>query len=192
MGDSSSTARFDSTSPNGATPSRFRSRSSLDYLLRTVQQTQIRHSGMADAKANMMITVSSIVFSITINQIGNQSYRWPLITLCVFSLGSLIAAILTVMPSGTRTSIAPKPGTPAFNLLFFGHFTSLSQDEFIDEIARVGHTDDTLYETICRDIYGAGTVLARRKYFRLRISYVCFLVGIFVTATELVVNLLGG
>lgn len=164
---------------------RFRPRNSLDYLLRTVQQMQVQYSAMADVKANIMITVSSVVFSITLSRLDAEHLRWPLLTLCGFSLASLIAAILAVIPSATGGKQTPPPSSAPFNVLFFGHFNQLSQDDFVEAMARVTRDDEALYEALCRDIYGAGIALAQRKFRRLRISYTCFLVGVFVAALEL-------
>lgn len=142
-------------------------------------------SAMADAKANMMITVSSVVFSITLSRMDASDLRWPLLTLCGFSLGSLIAAVLTVMPANTRSSSAPAPGSPLFNALFFGHFQQLDEETFMAEVARSSRTDDGLYRALLRDIYTHGKLLGARKYRRLRVSYGCFLTGVLVAGLEL-------
>ena len=64
-------------------------RTAVDNILRINHGNQMRLGLMADAKANIMITVSSIVFSVTIANLDNQVMRWPLLTFacgCFFTL----------------------------------------------------------------------------------------------------------
>jgi hypothetical protein len=72
------------------------------------------------------------------------------------------------------------------NLLFFGHFGPLSEEEFLDEMERVMASDATLYETALRDIYSLGTYLYRKKFRFLRFAYVALLTG-FMLATAVAV-----
>ena len=109
------------------------SRDSTDVLLRTTQQSLVQYSLMADNKSNIMITVSSIVLSISLNQSGNSPHKWPLVIICIPALFALILAILAVLPSIAYPKDAsgkPHLQSPSFNLLYFGHFSKLSQPAF--------------------------------------------------------------
>lgn len=162
-----------------------RGRNTLDYALRTVQQTQSAMSAMADTKASIMITVCSIVLTIGISRFDVPSLRWPLAILTGSILAALLCAVLAVLP----TLVAPraKDGTldvdaPWFNLLFFGHFTELPRDTFADMLADLARDDARIYDMLARDIYGQGIVLARRKFRLLRWSYLMFFAGISAAA----------
>lgn len=169
-----------------------RGRNTLDYALRTVQQTQSGMSAMADTKASIMITVCSIVLTIGISRFDTPSLRWPLAILTGSILVALLCAVLAVLPS----FIAPhrNDGTldvdaPWFNLLFFGHFTELPRDRFEDMLAELAGDDARIYAMLARDIYGQGIVLARRKFRLLRWSYLLFFAGISAAAICAVVTL---
>lgn len=157
-----------------------KSRGSVDYLLRTVQQHHVQLSALADTKASLIITISSIVLTISLSRAADPALRAALLTLAVACLLALLLAIFAVLPTfaprGVRRGNAPR------NLLFFGHFGPLTEDQFLDEMERVMATDALLYETALRDIYSLGTYLYRKKFRYLRMAYVALLTG-FILAT---------
>ncbi|MGH8121896.1 MAG: hypothetical protein ACREPT_03910, partial [Rudaea sp.] len=73
-------------------------RNTSDVMLRTAQQHHVALSAMADTKANIVITVSSIVLSLTLGRMGDNDLRLPVLTLSVFTLFALLLAILAVLP----------------------------------------------------------------------------------------------
>ena len=168
-----------------ATFAAVRSRPSVDYLFRTLQQTVTTFSAMADQKASMMITVCSIVLTIGITQLDSPLLRWPLMILTMSTLTALLLAILAVLPSGRypkQPDGSPDTASPGFNLLFFGHFAHLPRPLFEEELADLLQSDALLYRQLARDIFGQGAVLARKKYRVLRWSYIVFLAGVVATS----------
>ena len=156
-------------------------RTSVDNILRVNHGNQMRLGLMADQKANIMITVASIVFSITIANLDNEVMKWPLLTFAVGSFFSLLFAIFAIIPS---TDYPTKKGSkeidrdsPLFNPLFFGHFAHLSIEEYKEDYAETLMTDDKVYDAMAGDIYGQGKVLALGKYKFLKWSYMSFLWG---------------
>lgn len=169
-----------------------RSRGTLDYALRTIQQTQNQMSSMADTKASIMITVSSIVLTVGIARFEVPSLRWPLLILIASVLSSLFFAVLAVLPS--LTSPRKSDGSldveaPEFNLFFFGHFAEMPRERFETMLCDVARDDASIYAMLARDIYGQGVVLARKKYRMLRWSYLIFFVGIFASAVSAVATI---
>jgi len=156
-------------------------RTSVDNILRVNHGNQMRLGLMADQKANIMITVASIVFSITIANLDNEVMKYPLLTFAVGSFFSLLFAIFAIIPS---TDYPTKKGSkeidrdsPLFNPLFFGHFAHLSIEEYKEDYAETLMTDDKVYDAMAGDIYGQGKVLALNKYKFLKWSYTSFLWG---------------
>ena len=156
------------------------SRNAVDNIFRLNHVNQTRLSLMADAKANIMITVASVVFSIAIANLDNELMRWPLLTFAFGCFFALVFAIFAIIP---KTDY-PKDATgdidrksPIFNPLFFGHFAHLPIDEYKDDYAETLMTDDSVYDALAGDIYGQGKVLALRKYKFLKWSYMSFLLG---------------
>lgn len=160
--------------------SEVRSRPSVDQLLRTVQQHHVHLSAMADTKAGLIITISSIVLTIALSRAGDPQLRAALLTLAMACLLALLLAIFAVLP--TFAPRRTKNGVNYRNLLFFGHFAALSEEEFLDQMETVMTSDRLVYETALRDIYSLGTYLYRKKYRLLRMSYVALVTG-FILAT---------
>ena len=153
-----------------------RARSSVDNILRTIQQHHVQLSVMADTKASILITISSIVLTIALSRSGDARLRPALLTIAVSSLISLLLAIIAVLPTFAR-----RRGLPA-NLFFFGHFASMTEAEFMDEMERTLETDAAVYTAAARDIHSLGVYLYRKKYRFLRLAYIALLSG-FVIAT---------
>ena len=168
---------MDETNPFSKVPE---DRTAVDNILRVNHGNQMRLGLMADAKANIMITVASVVFSVAIANLDNELVKWPLLTFafgCFFALLFAIFAIIpkTDYPKDITGDIDRK--SPFFNPLFFGHFAHLPIDEYKDDYAETLMTDDSVYNAMAGDIYGQGKVLALRKYKFLKWSYMSFLLG---------------
>jgi len=158
--------------PFGGVPER----GSSDHLLRLLQQHHVQLSTMADTKANIIITVSSIVLTIVLGRINDPDLRLGLLVLGVFSLLALLLAILAVLPKFRRAKKLEGPIPEGFNILFFAHFTALEQKRYLDEMAQA-MMPGRAYETVVRDVYSLGQYLAAHKYPYLRWSYLSFLTG---------------
>ncbi len=156
-------------------------RTAVDNILRINVTNQMRLTVMADAKANIMITVASIVFSVTVANLNNEMMKWPLLFFAFGCTVSLLSAIFAIMP---QTGYPKIPGSdeidresPQFNPLFFGHFAHLPVEEYKEDYAETLMTDDRIYDAIVGDIYGIGVGLMNNKYKWLRRSYLSFLGG---------------
>ena len=125
-------------------------RTAVDNILRVNHGNQMRLGLMADAKANIMITVASIVFSITIANLDNEVMRYTLLTFAVGSFFSLLFAIFAIIPNTDyprlKWSKEIDRDSPIFNPLFFGHFAHLDIDEYKEDYAEILSTDDSIYD----------------------------------------------
>ena len=170
-------------------------RTAVDNILRINVNNQVRLTVMADQKANIMITVASIVFSVTVANLNNEVMKWPLLFFALGCTVSLLAAIFAIIP---QTGYPKKPGTneidrdsPSFNPLFFGHFAHIPIDEYKEDYAETLMTDDRIYDALAGDIYGIGTTLMNNKYKWLRRSYMAFLVGMSGAITIFCIQTIG-
>jgi hypothetical protein len=153
-------------------------RNTGDCLLRTMQQHHVQLSTMADTKANIIITMSSIVLTLVLGRLNDEALRSASLTLAAFTMLALLLAVLAVLPKYRPLKLLPDaPMPPQFNLLFFGHFAELPRDRFLTEIAGALKSDGSVYETMARDTYALGWYLAHHKYRYLRLAYLFFLGG---------------
>ena len=156
-------------------------RTAVDNILRINHGNQMRLGLMEDAKANIMITVSSIVFSVTIANLDNEVMKWPLLTFACGCFFTLLFAIFAIIPKTNYPKVKGSEeidrDSPWFNPLFFGHFAHLPIEEYKEDYAQTLMTDDKVYDALAGDIYGQGKVLALSKYKYLKWSYNSFLIG---------------
>jgi hypothetical protein len=153
------------------------------HMMRTAQLAQLQLSAMADAKASILMGATFVIFTITIGQARGGEAPVPLLILGGGAFFSAICAVLAVLPK-TR---APKP-SPESNILFFGVFSQMDEEAFIDEIISRLRTEDGIYRTMARDIYQAGSVLQHKKYRMLGYAYRIFLVGLVASCAAFVVQ----
>lgn len=152
------------------------------HVVRTTQQIHVQLSQMADQKASMLLAATFVIFTISIGQARSAAAPIPLMVLGVFAFFSAVFAILAVLPV-TRYP----PGAPT-NLLFFGSFTDLDEEVYLDRLVDELAHDETAYRLMARDIYQNGVVLRRKKYRLLGIAYRIFLVGLTLSFLSFVVQ----
>ena len=149
-----------------------------DYLMQTAQRHHVQLSQMADNKANMLITVSSLVLTVSMSRIHDPELRISVMILGVFTLASMFMAILAVLPKYRPVQLMDVNKLPEFfNPIFFALFAELPRDRFFELLGRTLRYDAAVYEVLANDLYGIGMYLARHKYRYLRFAYIFFLAG---------------
>ncbi|MBC3787563.1 Pycsar system effector family protein [Spirosoma utsteinense] len=158
----------------------------VETMFRTTSTNHLRLSEIADSKANIMISVNSIMVSVLVSILPrrieeNPALMLPTALFLTTSMLTIIFAILATRPNITQGTfshedIQQKKG----NLLFFGNFHQMSLGEFEWGIQELMKDNSYLYGSMTRDIYYLGLVLAK-KYKLLRITYNVFMFG-FVTS----------
>ncbi len=154
----------------------------IETMFRLTSQNHVELSAMADNKANIMITVNSIIVSILVSILIRKFEEFPnlvvpTIILTTVCLVTIVFAVLATRPnvsSGTftRDDILAK----RTNLLFFGNFHNVSLQDYEEGVREMMKDSEFLYGSMTRDIYYQGKVLGR-KYKMLRISYTVFMFG---------------
>jgi hypothetical protein len=150
----------------------FRFPANAVHVIRTQQQIHVVLSQMADQKANMLLAATFVVFTIALGQVRQMAEPLPLLILGGAAFLSGIVAILAVMPA-TRLKTGGAP-----NLLFFGSFTALGEEEYLERITTEIAADYSAYRMMARDLYQNGVVLQRKKYRLIGWAYRIFLVGL--------------
>ena len=152
------------------------------HLMRTAQLAQISLSQMADTKASILMGATFVIFTITIGQARQGGAPIPLLILGGAAFFAAIFAVLAVLPkTGSH-----KP-TAESNLLFFGVFSQMKEEEFVEEILARLETEELLYRTMARDIHQAGSVLQKKKYRFLGYAYRIFLAGLVASCAAYVI-----
>ena len=154
------------------------------HLTRTAVLTQVQLSAMADQKASILMGAAFVIFTIAIGHSDGRSAPLPLLILGAAAFLSAVCAVLAILPAVRYARRAP------LNLMFFGSFTQLGEEEYIERLVAQLGSEDTIYRTMARDIYQNGTVLAHKKYRLLGWAYRIFLVGLTASLGAFIVQAL--
>jgi hypothetical protein len=155
----------------------------IETMFRSAYRVQMDLTGLADNKANMMISINGIIISIIIASVAPKldANPWLLIPTTVFLLGNLVSIVYAIMAARPRVSTVPITlqdlQTSKGNILFFGDFANLPPDDFVEGMRELLEERDVLYETMIRNIYGLGSVL-RKKFALLQIAYTAFMLAL--------------
>lgn len=157
------------------------------HLVRTAVLANLQLSQMADQKASILMGATFVVFTLAIGQMrGGGDYLLPLVVLALFAFVAAVFSMLAVLPKVTRTSqVGAKD-----NILFFGVFTALSEDDFADRVIDALETDDAMYRMMLRDVHQNGLVLQRKKYRYLGYAYRTFIAGLVLTLASFLLEVL--
>lgn len=164
----------------------------IETMFRLTSKNHIDLSSMADSKANIMISINSIILSIVVSVLLRKLEEYPhflgpTAILTLVCLATIVLAILATRPNiskgiFTRDDIMNKKT----NLLFFGNFHSMSLEEYEWGMKELMKDNDYLYGSLIKDIYFLGAVLGK-KYRLLRAAYTTFMFGFVVAVLAFVI-----
>ncbi|MEQ6117931.1 Pycsar system effector family protein [Reichenbachiella sp. MALMAid0571] len=154
----------------------------VETMFRLTSKNHLDLSNMADNKANIMISINSIILSVIVSVLIRKLEEYPhliapTMIMTVVCLTTIVFAILATRPNVsegrfTRQDILNKKT----NLLFFGNFHSMSLQDYEWGMKEMIKDPDYVYSSLIRDIYFLGAVLGK-KYKMLRIAYTFFMFG---------------
>ena len=152
------------------------------HMARSAVSNQMHLSAMADQKASILMGATFVVFTIAVGQPDSKQAPLPLLILGAAAFVSAVFAVFAILPA-----VRYRKRTP-LNLMFFGSFEDLGEDEYIERLLAEMRSDDSIYRTMARDIYQNGIVLARKKYRMLGWAYRIFLAGLTASMAAFVVD----
>ena len=166
----------------------------IDTVFRVTLGNHTRLSGIADSKANILLSVNAIIISIALSTIipklDNPKYAhlmMPTFVMIVSSVTTIIFAILSTRPKVTKGFFSRQDiEEQKVNLLFFGNFYKMPLDEYQWAMNEMIKDRDYIYNTMIKDLYFLGIVL-ERKYRLLRVAYNFFMFGIVASVIAFVV-----
>ena len=153
--------------------------------IRTASQAQSHLSAMADRKASMMMGASFVVFTISVAQATSRGHLpLPLLVLGISAFLSAVISAVAVMP----TIHAAKDLQGERNLMFFGGFADMKEDEYVGEMLSRLAKQETFLAMVARDVYQNGQVLAHKKYPLLKFAYSIFIIGLIASVVAFAVG----
>lgn len=167
----------------------------VETMYRTAYRTHISLSGMADNKANIMLSINAIVISVAIPQLFPQFETHPQlivpsILLLVVCITAIVLATLSTRPKITEGKFDRKDiENHSANLLFFGNFYKMKLGDYHWGMMEMIKDPDFLYSSMTKDLYYLGVVLAQ-KYRYLSYCYAVFMYGMIITVLALAIAFL--
>ena len=155
----------------------------IQTMLRLTSENHLKLSDMADHKANILISVNSIIISVILSVLLRklQTDTYLTIPTILFLLVAVTTIVISIMATRPKISGGTFSEQDVLdkktNLLFFGNFHRVSFEKYEVAMRKMMVDTDYLYGSLIKDIYSLGTVLGR-KYKLVRLAYNIFMIGI--------------
>ncbi len=167
-------------------------RPQLDHMLRETRLHLISFSQMADTKANILLSISSVLLSISMTRVSDPRFTLAVLSLDGFLLVTIFLALMTVIPK--LHGFRPKKHSvhdPTYSPLYFDDYADIPYDEYAGNLEEIMNDPNRTYEIMVREIYYSGVYLVKNKYQYIRMGYMFFFAGLIVsTLIYLITNLL--
>lgn len=174
----------------------------VDTVYRVTLRNHINLSSIADGKANMIISINTLVLSILItagsagfsispsNFEENLEFILPVLLLMVTSLMAITFAVFSAIPKVSGQDFTDEDVKKHnVSLLYFGNFLSLPKEQFVGYLRDLKEDQEVLYDDLSRDLYNLGLVL-KKKYRLLTYAYRTFVGGLVLSFLVFVFTLL--
>ena len=158
----------------------------VESMFRLTARNQINLSSIADNKANILISINSIVLTVLVSIGMGKISDYPVITFpaIIFVATCLVTIIFAIL--STRPKISSGKFTKEdihnkkVNLLFFGNFYNMKMEEYEWAVKEMINDQNYLYTSMINDQYSLGKVISK-KYKLLRIAYTVFMIGLILS-----------
>ena len=159
-----------------------------ETLFRVTFRNQINLIQIADNKANMIISINTLIISVIISITGYSSVSGgidfnkgailiPVILIILTCLISVVYAIQAARPHLIKDKHKKGITNPGkSSILFFGNISKMTMDEYLVGMDELLNSRQSIYKNMTIDIYNQGKVL-QRKYHLLSIAYLIFMYG---------------
>jgi predicted metal-dependent HD superfamily phosphohydrolase len=166
----------------------------IDTVFRVTLGNHTRLSGIADSKANILLSVNAIIISIALSTIipkldspKNTHLVIPTFIMVISSVITIIFAILSTRPKVTRGVFSKEDiENKKVNLLFFGNFYKMPLQDYEWAMNEMMKDREYIYNSMIKDLYFLGIVL-EKKYRLLRVAYNLFMIGIVISVIAFII-----
>lgn len=157
-----------------------------ETLFRVTIRGQISLIGIMDSKANLIISINTLLITGVLGFLSGSLYFWnsnhtmsftdhiPFIIFLIFSLAAITFAILS-----TRTDLHLKKFLVMQSPIQFSltHYKKVPIEDYLKYVEEMLASNEMIYENLSVDLYFLSRVISRKTRF-LNLSYMLFLVGL--------------
>ncbi|MEO6453628.1 MAG: Pycsar system effector family protein [Ginsengibacter sp.] len=165
----------------------------VETIFRTAAHNHMQLSQMGDGKANILISINSIILSVIISFVFtrldvSRHLVIPSLMIVTVCVTTIVLAILSTRPKISHGVFTPQQIiSKEANLLFFGNFHNMPLAEYKSAVKEMMLDKEYLYESLIMDIYFVGKVLAR-KYRFTTWAYNVFMFGLVISMIAFCIN----
>ncbi|WP_298348010.1 Pycsar system effector family protein [uncultured Dokdonia sp.] len=161
-----------------------RSERGVETLFRLLSKNQYTLNTMIDTKSNILISINALILSLVLgtvmSQLGTDPHLiYPVVMILITNLASIAYAIFATRPELVHGESEAK------NLMFYGNFNNMEENEYVEKITTLMNEGDELYKTIAKDTFHLGKTMDR-KFKLLRKSFNIFLLGIILSVVAFI------
>ncbi len=144
-------------------------------LLSTTISKHVNYVGLADRRAQGIITLNALLVPISLNGSQNPLFMYGAIVAIITALLSISAAFVSLYPKKYNDNKHQHP-----DLLHFSQIQRLSEKQYLDHMNEALQDTSVLAEMASRDLYHISKRILHPKFQWLKISYSIFLCGNFI------------
>ena len=165
----------------------------VETVFRTAASNHMQLSQMGDGKANILISINSIILSVIISFVitrldVSRHLIIPTLMIIVVCVTTIVLSVLSTRPKISHGTFTPQQIiSKEANLLFFGNFHNMPLAEYKSAVKEMMIDKEFLYESLIMDIYYVGKVLAR-KYRFTTWAYNVFMFGLIISMIAFCIN----
>lgn len=172
-----------------------------ETLYRVAYRNQITLIQIADNKANLIISINTMIISsiIAVSGYGVVAHQFdtnrtniiiPISLILISCLVSVIFAIQAAKPKVITPEVLAKSQNKS-SLIFFGMISHFTQNEYLQKMTELRMNEDDIYETMNIDLHNQGLIL-NRKYALLNKAYKVFMFGFVLSVWVFLAFLVAG
>ncbi len=171
-----------------------------ETLYRVAYRNQIALIQIADNKANLIISINTMIISSIIAVSGygivSDSFKdktsiiIPIALILLSCLTSAIFAIQAAKPKLIKAKALEATKNKS-SMLFFGVIAQYSQEEYLERMNTLLTSDKDIYETMNIDLHNQGLILSR-KYALINRAYRIFMFGFILSVWMFLAFLVAG
>ncbi len=161
-----------------------RSKRGKETMFRVTYRNQTSLRQIVDSKANMIISINTLIISsiIAISGYGIVSdkmelYMENVVPVAIIVLSCLVSAVLAILAANPRI-IKPelKRQENKQSLLFFGEMAEYSQEEYLHKMEELLSSRDDIYKNMIIDLHCQGIIL-KFKFRYISFAYKILMLG---------------
>lgn len=172
-----------------------------ETLFRVAYRNQITLIQIADNKANLIISINTMIISsiIAVSGFGvvAESVQYNktniIVPIALILLSCLVSAIFAIQAAKPKmiSPMALEGKKDKTSLLYFGVISQYTQAEYLERMNALLNSDKDIYDTMNIDLHNQGIIL-HRKYTLINRAYRIFMFGFIMSVWMFLAFLVAG